>query len=296
LFWLVAAVILGIAFWVGVAFAVFGDSGTDERGGGIVAAIIAGVLFVVVSLFCSMHLIGQRQVGIVYNFSGTITGKKDAGTVVTWPWQHVKTENIGIQHEEFDLGNGNSAVSEDQQPIYAKLFINFQVDPNHVVDLYKRVGPNWKNILLDARVLQDFKEITANFTAPQLIVNREALRQDTKKRLITELARYDITVVDVFVKNLSFTDDYQRAIEAKQVQKQLAARAEAKVEQVKAEAEQAVAQAKGEAQAIAIKGKALHDHPEILRLTAIEKLNPNVQVIYTPQGANLFLPAAPSGK
>jgi prohibitin 2 len=296
LFWLVASVVLGIVFWVGVAFIIWGEKGTDQRGGGVAAAVISGVLWVVVSFFCSTHLIGQRQVGIVYNFSGTITGKKDAGTVMTFPWQHVKKENIGIQHEEFDLGNGNSAVSEDQQPIYAKLFINFQVDPNHVVDLYKRVGPNWKNILLDARVLQDFKEITAKFQAPQLIANREELRQDTKARLITELAKYDITVVDVFVKNLSFSTAYQKAIEAKQVQKQEALRAEAKVAQVTAEAQQAVAQAKGEAQAIAIKGRALHDHPEILRLTAIEKLNPNVQVIYTPAGANLFLPAQPSGK
>src|SRR5437867_1893505 len=107
------------------------------------AAVAAGALLIwlVVTGFFCIHTVGQRQVGIVYNFSGVITGKKDAGLVVTAPWQHIRRENVGIQSEEFDLNSANAAVSKDQQPIYARVTLNYQVQPQQVVKLYKTVGP-----------------------------------------------------------------------------------------------------------------------------------------------------------
>jgi prohibitin 2 len=107
-----------------------------------------------------------------------------------------------------------------------------------------------------------------------------------------ELASYDIRVVDVFVNNVGYSEAYTNAIEAKQVQVQAALQAQAKVAQARAEAEQAVAKAKGEAEAISLRGKALHNNPEVLRLEAIDKLNPNAQVIIcTGQTCPSFLPS-----
>jgi prohibitin 2 len=249
-------------------------------------------VWLVVTFFLCLHTVGQREVGIVYSFSGTITGKRDPGVVFTAPWQHIKTENVGIQSEEFDLDANNAAVSQDQQPIYARLFVNFQVLPGDVVSLYKRVGPNWKHILLDARVLQDFKEITAQYETPQITTHREDLRKQTRERMEEELARYDVKIVDVFLKNIGFSPAYTQAVEQKQVQVQQALQAQAKVAQSEAEARQKVAEARGEATAIALKGRALRNSPEILRLEAIDKLNPNAQVVIcTGRTCPAFLPS-----
>jgi regulator of protease activity HflC (stomatin/prohibitin superfamily) len=289
--WIVLTVLLGI---VGLTAAFVSRSTAGSmRMRALAACVGAAVVWVVVTGATSVHTVGQRQIGIVYNFSGTISGKVDPGVVWTAPWQHVRTENVGIQSEEFDLDSTNSAVSSDQQQVYARLFLNFQVEPSHVVDLFKTVGPEWKRILLDARVLQDFKETTAQYAAADITRQRSQLRAITRKRLEAELNRYDIRVVDFFVKNVSFSQAYDEAITARNVQAQQALQAEAKVAQVKAEADQAVAQARGEAQAIELKGRALRRNPEILRLTAIEKLNPNVQVMYVPAGANMFFGAQP---
>lgn len=320
--WIIFTILFGIVFWAGVAVAVSGHQTAEEKaaesssfvssaqlrrlwGGG--AAGVAAVAWVVLTFALMLHTVGQRQIGIVYNFSGTISGKKDPGVIMTAPWQHIRHENVGIQSEEFDLGVDNSAVSRDQQPVYARLFLNFQVEPAHVVDLYKTVGPQWKHILLDARVLQDFKETTASFDAAAITVNRAALRAETRARLVAELKPYDVHVVDFFVKNVGFSKAYGDAITARNVQKQKALQAEAKVAQVQAEAAQAVAQAKGqatataeraagEAKAIAVKGRALKNNPQVLALTSIEKLNPNVKVIYVPTGSGLFLPGSVAGK
>jgi regulator of protease activity HflC (stomatin/prohibitin superfamily) len=288
--WITVTIILAIVGF-GALFVAAGSVGR-ARYAPLGVAAAAAVVWLVVTFFLCLHTVGQREIGIVYSFSGTITGKKDPGVVFTAPWQHIKTENVGIQSEEFDLDPNNAAVSRDQQPIYARLFVNFQVLPGDVVGLYKRVGPNWKHILLDARVLQDFKEITAQYQTPEITTHREDLRKQTRERLELELAPYDVKIVDVFLKNIGFSPAYTQAVEQKQVQVQQALQAQAKVAQSEAEARQRVAEARGEATAIGLKGRALRNNPEILRLEAIDKLNPNAQVVIcTGRTCPAFLPS-----
>lgn len=285
--WIVITVIAALVIAAGTVW--FFSNDQDSGWGGIVAGGAFVVWLVITALF-SVENIGARNVGVVYSFSGTIVGQRGQGTVFIPPWDHVSTTNIGVQREDFVLDTNNSAVSKDQQSIFADISLNYSVDPQHILPLYKTVGPNWKSILLDSRVLQDFKEVTSGFTAEQITTQREALRVQTKERLTTELSKYDITVVDFFVKNLSYTSSYQDSINAKNVQVQKALQAQAKVAQARAEAEQKVAQAKGtaesnvllataQAKSLALKGKALRDNPLILQLEAIDKLNPNAAVI-----------------
>jgi len=272
--WLVLTVLLALG---AIGAAVFGVNREIRVG----VPALAGLIWIVISVFFSIHTVGQRQVGIVYNFSGTIAGNtaKSPGVVTTWPWQHIKRENVAIQKETFEFDGSNSAVSKDQQPITATIVVNYQVEPQHVIGLYKTVGPNWKTVLLDGRVPQDFKETTAQFTSPEITLNRPALRKITVSRLRDELGRYDVRVVDVFVNNVAYSAAYTNAIEAKQVQVQQALQAQAKVAQSQAEAQQAIAKAKGDAESIALKGRALRNNPQVLQLESIDKLNPNAQVI-----------------
>jgi len=305
--WIVLTVIFTIIFWLGIGLWLWGkaaknatDAPSNEyssekasftRWVGLGTAAAAVGVWLLVSLAFMVHTVGQREVAIVYNFSGTIAGKKDPGVVQTWPWQHVKKENVGIQHNEWDFGQANSAVSKDQQKIFAKLAVNYQIDSANVVDLYDRVGPAWKAIIIEARVPQVFKEITATFNTPRITEERAELREQTRTRLIAELEQYDIKVIDVFITNLGFSDQYSQSIEEKQKQVQDALRAQAKVAQVEAEARQRVAEAEGEAKSnvARARGEATANRlrqrsltPLLVKLEAIKALNPNVEVIICP--------------
>jgi len=299
--WLVLTVLLAV-IGTGGLLTGFGASTSSAKGWGYAICALSLVVWGVLTVAFSIHTVGQREVGIVHNFSGTITGKVDPGVAWTAPWQGITKENVGIQREEFNLDPGNSAVSKDQQPIFARLTINFQVLPENVVDLYKTVGPAWKQTLLDSRVLQDFKEVTSKYTAQEITTQREALRAQTRGRLVQELGRYDIKIVDVFVKNIGYSQAYSDAIDSKNRQVQASLQAESKVNQIKAEANQeaaradgqrraAIARAQGNAQSIAVEGKALRKNPEVLKLRAIEKLNPNASVVIcTGSTCPAFLP------
>jgi regulator of protease activity HflC (stomatin/prohibitin superfamily) len=293
--WIILTILLAVVLAGCFVWFIGSDKGSDGRLGAIASALVAGVVWLIVTVVLSVHTVGQLQVGLGYSFSGTITGQTGHGVVWLAPWDNLQTENIGVQREDFVLDTSNSAVSSDQQEIFADLSLNYKVDPQHVLSLYKTVGPGWKAILLDSRVLQDFKEVTSTFTAEQITTKREQLRQLTKSRLTAELARYDITVVDFFVKNLSYTNSYQQAINAKNQQVQQALQAHAKVAQAQAEAAQTIATAQGQAEAIRLKGAALKDNPAVLQLEAIDKLSPNASVIIcTGQTCPAFLPQATS--
>jgi regulator of protease activity HflC (stomatin/prohibitin superfamily) len=247
------------------------------------------VLWIFISGLMMFKTVGQREVAVVYSFSGTIVDRKDPGVVTIWPWQHIKKENTGIQHEEWAFGQDNSAVSLDQQKVFANLAVNYQVDTEKVLDLYKRVGPSWKSIIVNARVPQVFKEVTATYQTQEITAKREQLRRQTRERLAQELDPYDIDVVDVFVTNLGFSQVYTDSIEAKQKQVQDAQRAQAKVAEKEAEARQQIAQAEGEAKSnvARARGEATANRlrrqsltPALIQWEAIQKLNPNVTLVY----------------
>lgn len=298
--WVVFTIIFGIAGSIGLAMIFFSAADSPSKFWGMATVGFAVLAEVILTAATSFALLGTGQVGLQYNFAGKLVGvKENAGVVPKAPWSHIKKESVQIQREEFLLDRDNSAVSKDQQPVFGHLVLNYQVDPKHVFTLYKEVGPNWKAKLVDSRVLQDFKEITATYPTIQLTAQREQLRQETKRRLVNELRPYSITVTDFFIQNLGFSEGYQNAIEAKQVQVQAAQQAQAKVAQIQAEADQAVAQAQGlaksrvvaaeaEAKANKLIGNSINDRLiDLRRIEALAKAN----TIYVPENGSFLIGA-----
>jgi regulator of protease activity HflC (stomatin/prohibitin superfamily) len=279
--WLILTILLGIVAAICVFVIVGNEGGTEGRFWGWIGLVVSGGIWILLSIIFSISTLSTGQVGLVYNFAGKLTGVKDSpGVIWKAPWTSIRKESVQIQREDFPLSDTNAAVTKDQQEITADLAINYEVDPQHVFDLYKNVGSTWKQKLIDSRVLQDFKEVTATYHTVDITNHREGLRKDTLNRLRHELAPYSITVTDFFIQNIGFSKAYQDAITAKQVQVQRAQQAEAKVAQATAEANQAIQKAKGEAEAIRLQGRALRQNPEVLKLRAIENLNPKAQVIF----------------
>lgn len=308
--WIIFTVLLAVVFWVAFGMWLYArkrhaeweetvvpDSLGRRRGEPMLpilplAAMVGTVaVWVLLTGFLMVNTVGERQVGIVYNFTGTIAGKRDKGWVVIAPWQSMQKENIAIQHEEFLFGKDNSAVSKDQQDIFANLAVNYSIDSENVLDLYRRVGPSWKATIIESRVPQVFKEVTSTFQTPDITERREDLRKQTRERLSDELSPYDIKVIDVFITNLGFSQQYSQAIEEKQQQVQDALRAQAKVKQIEAEARQKVAAAEGEAKSnvARARGEAKANRlrsrsitPSLIQWEAIQRLNPNTSLIICP--------------
>jgi len=257
-----------------------------------VISLVTLLLWMVMALFACTNSIAAGHIGLVRTF-GNYTGQQSPGLNFKLPWQSVDEVNGRVQKATITMNGGErgSAVSKETQPVYAVLTVNYQIELPKARQLYSNVGANYYHAIIEPRVQQAFKAITVKYTTAEIAPHREEIRDQAKAILTKQLEPYGITVNDLLIKNLDFSNAFLAAIEQKQVAGQEALAAEARVASSKAEAEQLIAAAEGKARATAIEGNAIKLNPQILQLRSIEKLNPNVQVIYLPSGTNMFLPS-----
>jgi regulator of protease activity HflC (stomatin/prohibitin superfamily) len=98
-----------------------------------------------------------------------------------------------------------------------------------------------------------FKAVTARYSAPDLISQRAKVSADISTALKVKLETYGAQVINIDMRNFSFSPSYMTAINEKVTQEQLRLGAENKLKTVEAEQKQKVAIAEAEASALRAK-------------------------------------------
>ena len=199
--------------------------------------------------------------------------------------QRINSEGLGFKIPLFEkrlifdiktvkLERDALCYSKDIQTVDTKLALNFHLYPDKVATLYQEVGRDFVERLIDPAIQESLKASTAQFTAQQLIEERPKVKDEIKMQLTKRLEKY--FVIDEFsIIDFSFSDEYEKAIESKQVSQQSALKAENDLKRIEIEAEQRIAQAKAEAQAIQIQAQAINSQggADYVSLQAISKWN-----------------------
>jgi regulator of protease activity HflC (stomatin/prohibitin superfamily) len=113
------------------------------------------------------------------------------------------------------------------------------------------------------------KSATAKKTAEEILTKRAELKTEIDDSLRERLAKYGVTVTDVSITNLTFSQEFTAAIERKQIAEQEAKQAEYGAQKAVQEARAEVNRAKGQAEAQALLKSTIT--AEILQQRAIEK-------------------------
>lgn len=121
------------------------------------------------------------------------------------------TMDVRTQKEQAEA----SAASLDLQTVNTTIAVNYSVDPEKVLDLYTRVGTDYKVRVIDPAIQEVVKAATARYNATDLLAKRGIVSDEIRTGLVTRLSPYDITVTDVSVVNFSFSKAFNEAIEAK---------------------------------------------------------------------------------
>ena len=181
--------------------------------------------------------------------------------------------------------------SSDLQQIRISLKVLYSIPESSVVSLYREYEGNPFETIIQPRVAEAVKEITALRTA-ELIVQK---REEVKSRSM-EIARSKIgtilTLDDLVLTDMSLSKVLESAIEAKMVQEQEAARARFTKQQAEIEANTAVIKARGEAESITLRGKALRENPSIIDLQIVERWDGITPLVIGSgtAGADMLLP------
>jgi regulator of protease activity HflC (stomatin/prohibitin superfamily) len=246
------------------------------------------------TVFASVHQVPAGHIGVVYEFGG-IKGQIGEGLQFVAPWRDVLLANIQVQRRVFDKLN---AFSEESQDVFVRASLNVRVSPQTIQQLYRTVGPNFFNVLVESRVIQNFKDETVKYKSVEIAPNRENIRKAVRERLEKELSPFSIEVVDLLLDNIDFNPEFKKAIEDKQIATQRALEEQQKIEGEKHKAQQAIERAKGEGSAILFRAEkeaeanrklAASLTSELVRYAMVQKLSDKIQVMMLPSGQNFIL-------
>lgn len=279
--------VMAIAFIVGRSMARSPDPMDARIGKAIMwsALIIGTLLFAGWTAVQSFHSVRAGHVGLVYQF-GNIIDQTGAGLVTTLPWQNIAEASIQTERAHFD---DLEAFSSDTQDVRVSATINWHVDDANIQRLYREVGPGFFDKLVPTRVNQLFKDETVKYTAVRIAPERETIRANVLAELKQELEPYSITIEDFLIDNIAFSPEFTKAIEEKVVATQQAQAAFNRIKTKENEAQALIQEARGIKRSNELKRVALT--PLLVQQSAIDKLNPNVEVMIFPTGSNFLFPS-----
>ncbi len=160
--------------------------------------------------------------------------------------------------------------SSDLQQITIDLRVLYRIPESSVVKLFQDYYGDPFQALLAPRIQEALKEVVALQSAEQVVKNREQIKSRS-----LDLARSKVgglmVLEDIVIQDLALTRELEKAIEAKMVQEQEAAKSKFLQQRAQIEADTAVIQAKGEAESIRIRGEALKDNPAFVDLKIVDK-------------------------
>lgn len=137
----------------------------------------------------------------------------------------------------------------------------FRPRTDKLVEIYRTLGLSYDERVLPSIVNEVLKSIVAQYSANQLLSQRDQVSGKIRRTLEERANGFHIVIDDVSIVDLSFMKDYTDAIEAKQVAQQEAERAKFIVEQAKEAKKSIIIRAQGEGKSIELVGKAAMDNP-----------------------------------
>ncbi len=216
----------------------------------------------------------------------------------------VRTKKLEVQAE---------AASSDLQAILVTGVLNYHLDPSQVGELYQEVGLGYEQIIIVPALQEAIKAATAQYRVERMLADRAEIKGKIYDTLHERLGRYHIVVDEFSIANVDFSDEFDQAIERKQVAEQAALQKQYELQAAQKEVEITLARAEGEKKAaiIAAEGRAearkieaqaeaealqliaesLRDNPDLIRYEWATRLSPNVTTVLLPADQELILDA-----
>ena len=157
-----------------------------------------------------------------------------------------------------------AAASRDLQNVTYSVEVNYKVSNASSATLYRNVGLSYETTIIQPAIQESVKAVTANFTAEQLITRRAAVGDEIKETLQAKILPYGLAVEVFNIVNFDFSEEFNRAVEAKQTAQQNALKAQQDLERIEIEARQKVTQAQAEADSIKLIQEMLKTSPEYI--------------------------------
>jgi len=249
-------------------------------------------VFILLIFFNCFTIIEAGTRGVVLRF-GQMNRVVGEGLHMVIPIaESVVKLDVKIQKLEVDA----ISYSKDIQTVTTRIALNYHLVPEETGELFRSIGVSYVSRVIDPAIQESVKAATARFTAQNLIEQRAALKLEILEELRTRLQGRHIIVDEFSITNFDFSDEYERAVEAKQVAQQRALEQENVTHQVEEQKKQTILRAEAEAEAIRIQVHAIREQggAAYVELKKIEKWNGVLPVNFYGSGPVPFINISPN--
>lgn len=209
---------------------------------------------------------------------------------LTWKWPFL--ERI-VDFPIMQLKADGRAVSfsSDLQSMEMSYTVMYRVPENQVVTLFQQYRGEPYASLIEPRIQETIKQVTAMSRAEELVKNRERVKEDVVVKIRPAVGDI-LQIVDINLTNINLSDQLEAAIEQKVVREQEALAKNFELEKERKQAEITIVRAEAEAKAVSIKGDALKTSPEVIQLEIAQRWDGKtpMSVAVNHGGANVLLP------
>jgi regulator of protease activity HflC (stomatin/prohibitin superfamily) len=266
--------------------------GRNFKKGNIILGSIIVILFYIIT--DSYHLIQAGTVGVITHFGAVQTEILPEGLHFITP---VKTKVVPMDVRIQLVEDEATASSKDLQMVTSRVALNFYLSKQKANIIFQELGLQYETTIIAPTIQESVKSTIAKFNAEEVITLRPKVKKMIFEDIRTRLEKNNIIVTDFSIVDFSFSPEFNKAIEEKQIAEQSALRAKNDLVRIQTEAKQVEAKAGGEAKAQIEIAKAEAQAQELLRKTiseqiirlrAIEKWDGKLP-LYVGNGEGIFL-------
>lgn len=266
----------------------------------VLGTILLGLVLLVVTL-TSFRVVPVGRALVIFNTVTKSFRVAQQGFTFVPPFVS-DTETYDLRRLEYTMsgqsGEGRRADVDDSMwsptqeglQVGIDLTVWHHLDPKRVAEIHQRIGPDFEEKIIRPAVRSVIRLVISEYPVMDVYSSKRAVIQTEINQKVRALIERDGFVVDeVVLRDVRFTDDFAKAIEAKQIAQQAAEQMKYTLEKEQKEAERKVIEARGRANAIDIINKALAQNPNYIKYLYVDKLSDQVQVIVSDQNTIMDL-------
>ncbi len=181
-----------------------------------------------------------------------------------------------------------SALTSDGQQIQVGITARFMIQPGKASWILQNLGSerDYVEKVVKTEIRGSGRRVPTKFSALDLYTKKS---YEAQQALFDEIApkfqANGLILDELVLRNITFTPEYAKTLEDKQIALENITTEKNKLEQEKIRKEQKIVSAEGDAKSIEIRQIALTKNPTIIQWEFVQKLAPNIQWGIMPQGA-----------
>ena len=265
------------------------------------AGIVGGSIVVLLLLMTSFRVVPVGHALVIFN---TVTKSFRLGRQgITFVAPFIcATQDYDLRRLEYTMSgvSGEGRKSDIDDSLWSPTREGLQVgidltvwhhlDPDRVISIHQKIGPDYEDKIIRPAIRSVIRLVISEYAVMDVYSSRRAEIQDEINGKTKTLIEKDGFVVDeVVLRDVRFTPEFSKAIEAKQIAQQSAEQMKYTLEKEQKEAERKVIEARGRANAIETINKALAQNPNYIKYLYVDKLSDKIQVIVSDQNTIMDL-------